>query len=162
MAEFKEQFSQYGKIFEISLPPSKKFPDNHCGFGFVNYTNFPDTEKVCASYFGFFFLIVAQAMCEGNKLNIKGRQIAIDYAMPLDLYKQAQLEQQKAEKEAKEKAKKQAEESEEDEEMDEEDEEMDDEEMDDDEDMEDEDDEDEDMEDEDEDDEEDEDERECT
>lgn len=75
--DFKEQFSQYGTLYEISLPASKKNPRNHCGYGFVNYTNAADTEK---------------AIREGNKLTIKGRTVAVDYAVPKDIYQKLKVE----------------------------------------------------------------------
>jgi nucleolar protein 4 len=70
--EIERIFSKFGKLYEVQLPPGNK-EGTIKGFGFVNYLNTVDAKK---------------AIEEGNKIKLRGRQIAVDFTVSKDKYKE--------------------------------------------------------------------------
>eukprot|EP01129_Flabellula_baltica_P008918 TRINITY_DN3573_c0_g1_i1.p1 TRINITY_DN3573_c0_g1~~TRINITY_DN3573_c0_g1_i1.p1 ORF type:complete len:576 (-),score=174.79 TRINITY_DN3573_c0_g1_i1:79-1806(-) len=71
VSELEEEFSKYGYLYDVAVPPNKNKPGKNIGCGFVNYTNINDCNK---------------AIEQGNKTKLKGRRVVVDFTVAKDIY----------------------------------------------------------------------------
>jgi nucleolar protein 4 len=72
LADIETAFAKFGPLFEVSVPPGTKASQLNRGFAFVNYTNINDARKAVEGM---------------NMKPIKGRLVAVDFAVSKEQYK---------------------------------------------------------------------------